>query len=54
MCGPNSLFFNKKLEVGGSIPIVWPRARAGGVYGESVSQPFLCISVWVFSCVPDV
>ena len=38
MCGPNSLFFNKKLEVGGSIPIVWPRARAGGVYGESVSQ----------------
>lgn len=30
MCGPNSLFFKEKLEVGGSIPNVWPCARAGG------------------------
>ena len=26
----------------------------GGLYGESVSQPFLAISVWIFSHSPDV
>ena len=47
--GLNPLLFKDKLEVEGSLPTVRHCAR-GGVYGESVSQPFPSIMMWVFSC----
>lgn len=39
--------------MGGSLPTVWWCDR-GGVYTERVSQPFLLMSIWVFSQSPDV
>lgn len=43
----------EKLGVGGSFPIVWHYV-GNGVYDKSVSQPFLLISVWVFSHSTDM
>lgn len=48
MLGPNSLLLREKLGVVSGLQIVChcPENR---VYGKSVSQNFLPISMWVFS-----
>lgn len=48
MYHPNPLLLREKLRVCGFLLVVWHCAR-GGVYGESVSQPFLLVSMWEFS-----
>lgn len=53
MCGLNPFLFREKLAVGGSLLIIWYSA-GGGVCGESVSQPLLLDSVWVFSQSSDL
>lgn len=52
MCVPN-IFVPQKWGVGDSFPIVRHCAR-GEVYGKSISQHFLPISMWVFSQSADV
>lgn len=49
----NPLLPRKELEFESSLLIVWLCAR-GDVYGESVSQLFLPISMWVFFHSLDV
>lgn len=53
MYDPNLELFREKLGVRGSLPIVWCCAT-GGIYGKSMSQPFLSISMCIFSQLPDV
>ena len=48
MCGPNHYLLKEKLGVGGSLPTVCCCA-GGGVYGETVSQSFLSISMYFLS-----
>lgn len=52
MLAPNPVLLREKLGIGSSLPNVWCCVR-GGVYGKSVSQPFLPI-LMVFSHLPDV
>lgn len=53
MLGPNPSLLREKLGTVGSFSIVRCCARSG-VYGKPVSQLFLPISMWVFSCSPNV
>lgn len=47
--GPNPSLLRQKLEVGGSLPIVWHWAESE-IYSESVSQPFLLTLGHCLSC----
>lgn len=47
MYSPNLLTFREKLGVGGPPLLIWHYA-GGEVYGKSVSQAFLLISLWHF------
>lgn len=42
------------LGVGGFSPDCLAHCTKGVVYGKRVSQPFILISLWVFSHLPDV
>lgn len=53
MLGPNPSLLREKLGTLSSLSIVCYCARSG-VYGKPVSQLFLPISMWVFSCSPNV
>lgn len=41
------------LGAGSSVLIIWPCSR-GGDYGKNVFKPFLPVSMWVLSHLPDV
>lgn len=48
------LLLREKLKVLSSLLTVGHHCVGGGVYGETMSQPLLPASVWVFSHLPDV
>lgn len=53
-CVVRTLFSSgRSWQLGGSLLIIWHSA-GGGVCGESVSQPLLLDSVWVFSQSSDL
>lgn len=45
---PNLSHLREKLGIGGSLNLYGAMPRQW-VYGDSVSQPFLPISMWIFS-----
>lgn len=53
MSSPNPLILREKLKLTGFLLVIWQCAR-GEVYGESVSQPFLPVSMWLFSFTQSV